>query len=171
MTDRFVIRPERPADIEAIARITDAAFRGHPHSQGTEPVIVAGLRAAGALTISLVAEVEGEVVGHIAFSPVAISDGSAGWFALGPVSVAPAHQGRGIGSALVRAGLEGLQQRGAQGCVLVGEPGFYGRFGFASRPALTLDGIPQDFVQSLPLGETIASGSISHHDAFHARGS
>ena len=170
MTAKSRIRTEQPADIEAISRITEAAFRGHPYSQGTEQFIINALRKAGALTISLVAEVDGKVAGHIAFSPVEISDGSKDWYALGPVSVAPQYQRRGIGSALVRAGLEELKQLGAQGCVLVGDPGFYDRFGFGSRPDLSMEGIPQEFVLSFSLRAIAASGKISHHNAFNARG-
>jgi putative acetyltransferase len=169
MTPRPEIRAERPADTGPIFRITEAAFRGHPHSQGTEPFIVDALREAGALTLSLVAERDGEVCGHIAVSPAGISDGAKGWYALGPVSVAPEWQRQGIGSALVRAALDALRRLGAEGCVLVGEPGFYGRFGFASRPALSMEGVPQAFVLSLPFGTTAAAGDIVHHDAFNAR--
>jgi putative acetyltransferase len=169
MTSQPRIRAEQPADIEPVFRITEAAFRGHPYSQGTEPFIIDALREAGALTLSLVAEVDGEVVGHVAFSPVQVSDGASGWYALGPVSVLPARQKRGIGSALVRGGLAELQRRGAKGCVLVGEPGFYHRFGFESRPDLSMEGIPQPYVLSLPFGAEVASGRISHHEAFHAR--
>jgi putative acetyltransferase len=120
------------------------------------------------LSVSLVAERGGEVIGHIAFSPVAILDGTPDWQALGPVSVEPALQGRGIGSALVRAGLEEIRKRGAAGCVLVGEPAFYGRFGFRSLDALTMEGIPQAFVLALPFSARGAAGTITHHPAFHA---
>jgi putative acetyltransferase len=169
MIEKPQIRTEQPADIEAIFEVTKAAFRGHSHSRGTEQLIVNVLRGVGALTVSLVAELDGKIVGHIAFSPVKISDGSTGWYALGPVSVAPLHQGRGIGSALVRAGLEELKQRGARGCVLVGNPDFYNRFGFASRPDLSIEGVPPEFVLALPLGGTAASGRIFLHDAFTVR--
>lgn len=162
------IRPEEASDVDAISRITEAAFRGHPHSRGTEPSIIDGLRRDGALSVSLVAERDGEVVGHIAFSPVEISDRTQNWQALGPVSVEPEMQGRGIGSALVRAGLEAIRKRGAAGCVLVGEPAFYRRFGFRSVDALTMEGIPQEFVLSLPFSERGAAGTIIHHAAFHA---
>lgn len=168
MDEGITIRPEEAADVAAIARVTEAAFRGHPYSRGAEPLIVDGLRRGGALSVSLVAERQGKVVGHIAFSPVAISGGAQGWQALGPVSVMPALQRRGIGSALVRAGLEAIRKRGAAGCVLVGEPAFYGRFGFRSVAALTMAGIPQEFVLSLPLSGGEATGSIIHHPAFHA---
>lgn len=165
------IRPETPADVDSISRITEAAFRNHPYSQGTEPFIIAALREAGALTMSLVAERDGEIVGHVAFSPVQIADGANDWYALGPVSVVPELQRNGIGSQLVRAGLDSLRDDlGAQGCVLVGDPAFYGRFGFASRPALSMQGVPQEYVLSLAFGAVPAAGRITHHPAFHAKG-
>jgi putative acetyltransferase len=164
------IRPERVTDVQAIASITEHAFRVHPFSQHTEQFIIEALRQSGALTISLVAEVSGQVVGHIAFSPVQISDGSPGWYALGPVAVTPSFQRQGIGQALVHAGLQELRRLGARGCVLVGEPGFYGRFGFRSDPRCTMEGVPQQYVLSLPLGNhPQAVGQITHHAAFHAR--
>ncbi|MFO1038332.1 MAG: N-acetyltransferase [Geminicoccaceae bacterium] len=167
MSSGLTIRPERPADIAAIARITEAAFTGHPYSRGTEALIVDGLRRDGALSLSLVAVLGDEVVGHVAFSPAGIADGSQGWQALGPVSVAPASQRRGIGSALVRAGLDEIRKRGAAGCVLVGEPAFYERFGFRSDPSLTMDGVPQEYVLALRLTDDGAAGAITHHPAFH----
>lgn len=87
------------------------------------------LRKANALTISLVAE-QAQVVGHIAFSPVIISDGTLGWFGVGPVSVLPSFQKQGIGRSLIESGLSLLRERGAACCVLLGEPTFYRRFGF-----------------------------------------
>ncbi len=165
------IRPESSADIEAIARITEHAFRSHPYSQHTEQYIIDALRRAGALTVSLVAELDGEVVGHIAFSPAYISDGSTDWYALGPVAVTPALQKRGIGQALVNAGLRAIGELGAHGCVLVGDPGYYERFGFRSDPVCTMNGIPQEYVLSLPLnGHPQAAGVLTHHAAFHASG-
>jgi len=99
--NRMIIKGEKPSDIEAIAEVTKVAFEDHSFSQQTEHFIIRDLRAAGALTISLVAEVDGRVVGHIAFSPVTISDGTTNWYALGPVSVLPDYQGCRIGTALV----------------------------------------------------------------------
>jgi len=75
----FVIRPEHGCDASAIDDLTRQAFASHPHSRHTEHCIVRALRASGALAISLVAERSSRVVGHIAFSPVAVSDGSHGW--------------------------------------------------------------------------------------------
>jgi putative acetyltransferase len=165
-----IIRPERPVDIESISTITELAFRTCPYGEHTEQFIIEALRRAGALSVSLVAELNTQVVGHIAFSPVEISDGSSGWYALGPVSVVPELQGQGIGQALVNAGLDALRSLGAAGCVLVGRPKFYWRFGFRSRPALTMDGVPQEVVLSLPFSKHSAAGTIVHHKAFGARG-
>ena len=161
-----LIRDERPGDEHAIDEITRAAFRDHPHSSHTEHLIVDALRRAGALTVSLVAERAGEVAGHIAFSPVGIADNSPGWYGLGPVSVSPAVQGEGVGQALVRAGLERLRSLGARGCVLLGEPTYYKRFGFAHDPRLVLAGVPQEYFLSLLLAGPAAAGEVSYHAAF-----
>jgi putative acetyltransferase len=170
MSPDAIIRPERPDDIEAISTITELAFRSCPYGDHTEQFIIEALRRAGALSVSLVAELDTQVAGHIAFSPVEISDGSPDWYALGPVSVVPKLQGQGIGKALANAGLAALRGLGAKGCVLVGEPGFYGRFGFRSRPELTMDGVPQEVVLSLAFGEHSPTGTIVHHAAFNAHG-
>jgi putative acetyltransferase len=85
--------------------VTVAAFKTLGISNHTEQFIIEALRAANALTISLVAEVDGRVVGHIAFSPLTISDGTRNWYGLGPVSVLPEYQRQGIGKALIREGL------------------------------------------------------------------
>ncbi|MFC5993583.1 GNAT family N-acetyltransferase [Pseudonocardia hispaniensis] len=162
------LRPERPDDAAAITRVTKLAFRDHPHSRQTEQDIIERLRRAGALTVSLVAEAAGQIVGHIAFSPVAFSDGSAGWYALGPVSVVPARQGQGIGRALIDEGLAALRARGAAGCVVVGEPALYGRFGFRSHPDVTMGGVPRRYVQLLAFGSQRPTGQVLHHDAFEA---
>lgn len=142
----MIIRTETPADIHAIDSVTIAAFENHPFSQQTEQFIIKALRAAQALTLSLVAEIDGQVVGHIAFSPVAISDGSPNWHGLGPISVLPAYQRQGIGKALMQEGLSRLKALGSNGCALVGDPGFYQRFGFKNIPELIHEGIPQGTV-------------------------
>lgn len=162
----MIIRPETPADLAAIDHINVEAFKDHPYSHQTEHLIVRALRADGALTLSLVAEVEGEVVGHIAFSPAMIDGQEVGWYTVGPLAVLPAHQGRGIGGALIREGLAGMRSLGARGCVLVGDPGYYTRFGFRHVPALRVDDVPPEYFMALPLGETIPSGLVTHHAAF-----
>lgn len=170
MNRKVTIRPENLGDVEAISGITELAFRSHPYSNHTEPFIIDELRRSGGLSLSLVAEMDQQVVGHIAFSPVEISDGSRNWYTLGPVSVTPELQRQGIGQALVKTGLAELRTRGAEGCVLVGEPGFYGRFGFRNRPECTLDGVPQEFFLSLTLGKHSPTGKVKHHAAFSAQG-
>jgi putative acetyltransferase len=110
------------SDIKAISEVTKAAFENHPISNHTEQFIVNALRAANALTVSLVAESNGKVVGHIAFSPVTISDGSRNWYGVGPVSVLPEFQRQGVGKSLIQKGVSFLKASGAKGCVLVGDP-------------------------------------------------
>lgn len=164
----MIIRQEIPADIAAIRDVTAAAFKDHPHSDQTEHLIIDRLRQAGALTISLVAVVDDDVAGHIAFSAVELSGGSKGWFGLGPISVRPECQGRGIGGALIRQGLEMLRHQAAAGCVVMGDPDFYRKFGFRNDPQFILkDCAPQYFlVQPLSSGE--ASGMVNYNAAFYA---
>ncbi|MGE5386582.1 MAG: GNAT family N-acetyltransferase [Betaproteobacteria bacterium] len=164
----MTIRHERPGDENAIAEVTRQAFASHPYSHQTEHFIIDALRKADDLSVSLVAEQTGEVVGHIAFSPVLIEDGAAGWYGVGPLSVVPALQRRGIGRALVEHGLGELRKLGARGCLLVGDPAFYSRFGFANDPALELEGVPQQFFLSLPIGASSAQGKVKFHVAFEA---
>jgi putative acetyltransferase len=162
----MIIRKETEADIEAIYKLTETAFRNHPYSHNTEQLIVDALRAADALTVSLVAEVDGEVVGHIAFSPVTISDGSSGWYGIGPISVLPELQRRGIGKSLMHEGLSKLKAMGGRGCALVGDPGFYERFGFRNNPHLILEGVPQEYFLVLSFDENKPQGTFVFHEAF-----
>ncbi|MBS0505082.1 MAG: N-acetyltransferase [Proteobacteria bacterium] len=162
------IRDERPADAAAIRAVVTAAFATAPHSSGTEAAIVDALREAGALTLSLVAEEDGEVVGHIAFSPVMADGSEGGWYGLGPVSVRPDFQTKGIGQALVRVGLERLKESGAFGCVVLGDPAYYARFGFLNDPALRYPGVPPEYFQMLIFAGARPSGDVSYHAAFDA---
>lgn len=168
--DGILIRTETPADFDAITRVTVAAFRTLAVSDHTEQFIIGALRAAGALSISLVAELEGRVIGHIAFSPVTISDGCPGWYGLGPVSVLPEYQRRGIGSALIREGLSRLKALHAQGCCLVGHPEYYPRFGFRNAPGLVHEGVPREVFFALPFGGHVPQGIVEFHAGFRAKG-
>jgi len=160
------IRPEEVADHAAIAELTAQAFAPVEHSNQTEPAIIAGLRAAGALSLSLVAEDQGELIGHVAFSPVTIGGRDLGWFGLGPVSVHPDRQHRGVGGALIRAGLDRLRAQGAAGCVLLGEPAYYRRFGFENDDALRYEGAPSEYFMRLSFGRDVPAGAVDYHAAF-----
>ena len=162
------IRDENTLDVEAIAALTEAAFRDAPQSSHTEQYIVSALRRAGQLTLSLVAEQGGVVVGHVAVSPVTVSDGSAGWYGLGPISVSPELQGQNIGASLMHAAMDGLRAHGAAGCVLVGEPAFYTRFGFQAVSGLVYPGIPPEFFMALSFGGVMPQGTVRYHPAFEA---
>jgi putative acetyltransferase len=162
----MIIRPETTLDYIAIREINIAAFADQPFSQQTEHLIVEALRAADALTISLVAETERRVVGHIAFSPVTIEGQNRSWFALGPIGVLPSMQRQGIGSKLVNRGLDCLRNLSAEGCVLVGAPSYYGRFGFRRCSELVVDGFPPEVFLCLPLTGHTPRGRVEHHPAF-----
>lgn len=164
--DQITIRPETADDIAAIRAVSQAAFLEAEHSDGTEQEIVERLRAAGCLAVSLVAELQGRVVGHAAVSPVSISDGTQGWYGLGPISVLPEFQRRGIGSLLMNRALESLKELRACGCVVLGDPGFYGRFGFEAHPGLAVPGFPQEYFLALPFERHVPCGEVSYHEAF-----
>lgn len=122
----MIIRDERPSDIALVREVNRLAFE-----QDQEANIVDALRSNGAARLSLVAAIDDAVVGHIFYSPAFIGDVEGA--GLGPMSVLPAHQRRGIGSQLVEAGNARLREQGCPFIVVLGHPGFYPRFGF--RPA------------------------------------
>lgn len=163
-----MIRPETPSNAAAIATLTTAAFLNAPHTSHTEAFIINALRRAGALSVSLVAEQGGELVGHVATSPVVIADGTPGWHGLGPISVLPICQGQGIGSALMRAALQALRDQSAAGCMLVGDPGYYRRFGFSNQSQLVYPNIPPAYFMVLPFTEKMPQGTVLFHEAFGA---
>ena len=171
MTNENVpIRDEQPADIPVITEVTLAAFETMEISTHTEQFIVEALRAAKALVISLVAEIDGRVVGHIAFSPVTMSDGTKGWYGLGPVSVHPDFQRQGIGKALINEGLSRLKNLGAKGCCLVGHPQYYRQFGFRNAEGLILEGVTTDVFFVLSFDGSVPQGNVMFHEAFNADG-
>ena len=166
----MLIRDEAPADRPAIRAVIEAAFRPMPFSRQTEHFIVDELRRQSALTVSLVAEEQGAVVGHIAFSPAAIDGRDAGWFALGPLAVAPARQRRRIGTVLARAGLDRLRQIGARGCIVLGSTAYYGRFGFRRDPRLTGADVPVEHFMVQAFDGVVPRGTAAFHPAFAATG-
>jgi len=147
----WTIRRERDGDETAIAQVIATAFARQEWSDGGEAKIVDRLRDDLALEASFVAvTAAGSVVGHIAFSPIEIDNRECGWYGLAPLAVLPDWQCRGIGGALVEAGLEDLQRIDAAGCVVLGEPEYYARFGFAHDPALSYPGaIVREYFQRL----------------------
>jgi putative acetyltransferase len=164
----MIIRKETESDVEAIFNITKLAFENHPYSNNTEQFIINALRAADALTISLVAEIDGKLVGHIAFSPVTFTDGSENWYGLGPISVVPDYQRQGIGKRLLNEGISLLKEMGAEGCLLVGDPKFYERLGFRSPDGLSHEGVPQENFLALSFSNRTPEGAVQFHSAFTA---
>ncbi len=128
-SDLVTIRNEQPRDALAIRRVIEQAF-----GQPAEADLVEALRRSHALTVSLVAEIGGEVVGHVAFSPITIETRDASHDALGlaPLAVSPAQQRRGIGSMLVRHGLDACRAADKPIVVVVGHPEYYRRLGFVA---------------------------------------
>lgn len=164
------IRPETPDDIKAIEQVTLAAFTGLFSDHPTEHLIVNGLREAGMLSLSLVAEMDGQVVGHVAFSPVLMDGKNLDWYGLGPISVTPELQKQDIGSALIHEGLARLRKMGAKGCVLEGSPDYYQRFGFRSRPGLTYEFAPEPkYFMALPFYDEVPDGKAEYHKAFYVQ--
>lgn len=162
----MIIRPETPDDYLEIRELLIRAFAEHPYGHQTEHLIVEALRAAGALTVGLVAELDRVVAGHIVFSPARIDGRDCDYYLLGPVAVLPELQRRGIGKALIEEGLQIIRSLGARGCALVGDPAFYTRFGFRQNPKITLKDIPPQFFMCLTMIEPCPAGELSHHAAF-----
>ena len=170
MNPKIVIRNETHNDVCAITKVTIAAFKTLEISNHTEQFIIEALRAANALTVSLVAEMDGRVIGHIAFSPVTISDGTPNWYGLGPVSVLPEHQRKGIGKALIEEGLVRLKVMNAQGCCLVGHPDYYKKLGFNNVSGLGHEGVPPEVFFALCFDGHTPQGTVAFHEAFKADG-
>lgn len=170
MNPTIVIRNETDNDISTITEVTVEAFKTLDVSNQTEQYIIDALRAAEALTISLVAEVGGKVVGHIAFSPVTISDGTMDWYGLGPFSVLPVYQRKGIGKALIEEGLSRLKDLGAKGCCLVGHPEYYKKFGFKNVSDLVVEGVPSEVFLALSFDGHYPQGEVTFHEGFKANG-
>lgn len=160
----MLIRNETAGDIPAIGRVVTEALLMLAQSTGTEAAIVQRLRADGALALSLVAEDEGEVVGYLAASEASVGT-QHGWGLIGPLAVLPSRHRQGIGSALMSEALRRLRET-SRGAALVGDPAYYGRFGFRAFPGLVVAGCPAEVVQALPFDGTEPRGELIHHPAF-----
>ncbi len=163
------IREETSRDIDVIRSITRAAFISVEHSNQTESAIIDALRESGALSISLVAVESNEVVGHVAFSPITIEGGRQGWLGLGPISVRPDKQKEGIGAALIEEGLRRASAMNAKGCVVLGDPNYYSRFGFEADSELFLDGVPAEYFMRRAFEENMPHGRVDYHKSFNTK--
>ena len=167
--DDLILRPESGLDREAVARVNEAAF-----GRLTEARLVDALRETNAVALSLVAELDGRVVGHALFTSVRLGDTDPGRSggALGPIAVLPDHQGRGIGGALVRRGLSEIQLAGYPACVLLGHSTYYPRFGFRPASAFGLRckwPVPDAVFMAIELRDGALadySGLVEYHPAF-----
>ncbi len=168
MNTKIGIKNETNPDVDSITEVTVAAFKTLEISNNTEYYIVIALRAAKALTVSLVAETEGRIIGHIAFSPASMPDGTGHWYGLGPVSVLPAYHRQGVGTALIQEGLSRLRKLNAAGCCVVGHPDYYRKFGFENVAGLGLDGVPPEVFFALSFDGHIPQGTVAFHEAFKA---
>lgn len=166
----LTLRDEQAGDRAAIAAVITAAF-----GQPGEAALVEALRAAGALTLSLVAIADTEVVGHVAFSPVTIDDGNEA-IGLAPMAVAPGWQRRGVGVRLIDEALARLRAGGHRAVVVLGHPEYYPRFGFvpASRFGLRCEyDAPDEAFMALELvpgGLAGVSGLVRYRPEFAAFG-
>ena len=154
----LTLRAETSDDYDAIRDVTSKAFEGKGFSDGTELYIPGLLRDAGALVFSHVAELDGAIVGHVALSPVGVGQDWESFFALGPISVLPEYQRQGVGTALIAASVEFAKTR-AEGIILMGDPGYYGQFGFAPISSAS------KHLQVLSFGAS-PQGEVTWHAAF-----
>jgi len=165
----MLVRSERPSDAPEISRLLLDAFQGHPHSTQNEHRIVDVLRAEDALSLSLVAETEGGVAGYIAGSPIVVGGVKNRWVGIGPLAVRPDLQRKGIGTALMTSALKAICEQGNLGCVLVGDPGYYARFGFCHPDGLTMAEVPPEVILAIAFNGPLPKGEAVFHPAFSPR--
>ena len=161
----MTIRDEARADYSAVEALAERAFGGPGEAR-----LVARLREDGDAAISLVGDEDGRIVGHVLFSPLRAPMRA---LALAPVAVAPERQRQGLGSALVREGLARARSEGWRAVFVLGEPAYYGRFGFSAALARGFESVyAGPYLQAIALGERlpVMHGRIDHAPAFAALG-
>lgn len=168
-SNELIIRREQLSDYDEIEQVIQLAFEDAPYSAQQEHLIVQTLRSAGALNPGIVAQVSADIIGFAGVSPVQISDGAAHWYGLGPIAVLPGFQGQGVGSMLVDDILSRLKSMGAAGCVVLGDPDFYGRFGFETDQRLEFANFDPELFQSIRFNDNLAQGEITYHPAFYSQ--
>jgi putative acetyltransferase len=154
------IRTEQERDFASIHKVIQSAFEIVSYSNQKEHLLVDAMREAGALEVSLVADLGGKIVGHIAFSEVTIIGKNCAWFGLAPVSVHPEYQNKGIGSKLILECLDRIKKSGAKGCVLLGEPEYYHQFGLKQLEQLKLQGVPPEYFLIKSFTANVPTGMV-----------
>ena len=164
----MLVRAEKECDRDAVRKINKSAF-----DTPSEADLVDALRKNAQPVVSLVAEENGDVVGHIIFSPVSLSGHSdIHMMGLGPMAVEPGHQNRGIGSALVRTGLEHCRKLNFDAVVVLGHPEYYPRFGFSPSSEFGIDSeynVPEEVFMAMELRQEALEGKtgiVRYHPAF-----
>ena len=165
----IIVRDQTEADFAAVHELVIAAFKTLPVACGREQFVMDALWRTGAATVALVAEDAGAIVGQAAFSKVTVGGADVGWHGCGPVAVLPARHKQGIGSALMRAGLERLRVLGSRGCVVVGDPNYYPRFGFANTDAMFEPGVPPEVFMAICFEGQMPKGEVKFDEAFEAK--
>lgn len=160
----MLIRNELTGEASAIRAVVTSAMKFLPQASGSEAEIIDKLRANDALSLSLVAEDRGEVVGYLAASDARVGVVTR-WGLIGPLAVLPSRHREGIGSALMAEAILRLRAS-CKGAALVGDPGYYCRFGFRTFAKLSVGDCPPEFIQALPFDGSEPEGELIHHPAF-----
>jgi putative acetyltransferase len=163
------IRDQTEADFDAVHDLVIAAFKTLPIACGREQFVMDTLWRNRSAIVALVAN-DGIIVGQAAFSKIVVDRRDVGWHGCGPVSVLPTRHKQGIGSALMREGLKRLKTLGSKGCVVVGDPAYYPRFGFANTDALREPGVPPEVFMAILFDGEMPRGDVAFDPAFEAAG-